>query len=408
MLERSAESIYGENRIFCKGRFITGPDGRSCVISLFMVLVPSVVWQGLVGPFYAVRIHVCIPLIAALFQACSCIFMVATAVSDPGILPRQGDYAQRYDHITKLHRQKEPSRQVDVVIRTVPSKIKYCTTCNIYRPPRATHCGICENCVERFDHHCPWLGNCIGKRNYWLFYIFVISTASTNVIVLFTSALHLGLLCKEFKAAGRPTDESVLAALRQEPVSAALVIYSVCIVWFTFGLLVFHTYLVATNQTTYENIKGTWGDLTNPFNRGIIGNFRNVLCSPVRPRLFNPWTNKMTWPSTSARANLEPLVFTEGMKGDSADRSSLGLQKNEEPLPPYPGDVKNEIDVIISQNNLLQTNSPEKSKRKSRQKTSEVKSKARTQRDARDRSESVDDASKDSDYSANRRRCESL
>ena len=60
--------------------------------------------------------------------------------------------------------------------------------CKLIKTKRSRHCTICGRCVERFDHHCPWVNNCVGDNNHWLFLTFIFLTLTTCFIeVLFIS-----------------------------------------------------------------------------------------------------------------------------------------------------------------------------------------------------------------------------
>lgn len=88
---------------------------------------------------------------------------------------------------------------------------KFCTTCQIFRPPRASHCGLCDNCVDGFDHHCPWVGNCIGSGNYRYFYLFSLFLTLACIFVFVCTILHVVHLAKKGQ------DGSVATAFGNHP-----------------------------------------------------------------------------------------------------------------------------------------------------------------------------------------------
>lgn len=123
--------------------------------------------------------------------------LLLTSGRDPGIIPRSehppqveedGDSSmlpadwQVNQASTSIIR---PTKEV--LVNRVIVRVKYCHTCMLYRPPRCTHCSRCDNCVERFDHHCPWVGQCIGKVQ-----VEVLSFLS--VLILMFHCLQLDLI----------------------------------------------------------------------------------------------------------------------------------------------------------------------------------------------------------------------
>ncbi|KAK6328923.1 hypothetical protein J4Q44_G00009010 [Coregonus suidteri] len=53
--------------------------------------------------------------------------------------------------------------------------VSVCKKCIIPKPARTHHCGNCNTCILKMDHHCPWLNNCVGHFNQRYFFCFCLS-----------------------------------------------------------------------------------------------------------------------------------------------------------------------------------------------------------------------------------------
>lgn len=84
-------------------------------------------------------------------------FMMLSWLMDPGFLKPEKDFI-----FMSLLEQFEPNC--------------LCPDCEVIRTPRSRHCNICKRCVDRFDHHCPWINNCVGVKNHHVFYAFLMFT----------------------------------------------------------------------------------------------------------------------------------------------------------------------------------------------------------------------------------------
>ncbi|XP_053672368.1 palmitoyltransferase ZDHHC8 isoform X1 [Anopheles nili] len=286
------EIFAGRNKFFCDGYLMTAPNSGVFYFTVILITATSGLFFVFDCPFLAQKITPAIPIIGGILFIFTLSALFRTAFSDPGIIPRasqdEAAYIEKQIEVPNSLNSptyRPPPRTKEVFVKGQTVKLKYCFTCKIFRPPRASHCSLCDNCVDRFDHHCPWVGNCVGKRNYRFFYMFIVSLAFLAVFIFSCTTTHIVMLLKE--------DNQFIDVVKRTPSSVIIAIICFCSVWSVIGLAGFHTYLTTSDQTTNEDIKGSFSSkggqqVINPYSQGnICLNCFHILCGPITPSLID-------------------------------------------------------------------------------------------------------------------------
>jgi len=263
--------IYGNSKLWFNLFCISGPKYYHVFFAFILISLPNGVLLFIVIKAHSQISFLYQIIISSFFYIISIIFMILGCCTDPGILPRQGKdfyYATNRPLLRK-------------VINGYKIILSYCYSCSMFRPPRTSHCSVCDNCVERFDHHCLWLGTCIGKRNYRYFFFLLISLSLTGI---FQIAFSIYYVIKQSKKLKHKEKNSLIIVIGY----SFIILYNALFIIFFLGKLVsIHVYLAFKNVTFYEYIKKKLNIYpVNPFKKYTCDVFKRLLWGFPSKSLF--------------------------------------------------------------------------------------------------------------------------
>ncbi|CAN1337529.1 Probable protein S-acyltransferase 4 [Linum perenne] len=233
----------GNNRFFCGGRLIFGPDAASTFLTIFLITAPSVAFcaklynkivnEGVQNPAHCYHV-----LLGGVFlTVLALVFLLLTSSRDPGIVSRNSKPPES-DEISDV---ATPSMEW-VNGRTPNLKL-----------PRSKDVVV--------NSH---------TRNYRFFFMFISTTTILCIYVFVCSWINL-----------LDKDVRIWKAMTHDLLSDFLIVYCFIVVWFVGGLTIFHSYLICTNQSTYENFRYRYDKKENPYNRGIAKNILETFCTKI-------------------------------------------------------------------------------------------------------------------------------
>uniref|UniRef100_A0A3Q2P7E2 Probable palmitoyltransferase ZDHHC14 n=1 Tax=Fundulus heteroclitus TaxID=8078 RepID=A0A3Q2P7E2_FUNHE len=151
------EAFPGRNKFYCDGRIMMAKQTGVFYLTLVLILVTCGLFFTFDCQFLAQELSPIIPVIGGALFLFVLGTLLRTSFSDPGVLPRAtpdeaADLERQIDVANGSTGYRPPPRTKEVVINGQTVKLKYCFTCKIFRPPRASHCSLCDNCVGELWH----------------------------------------------------------------------------------------------------------------------------------------------------------------------------------------------------------------------------------------------------------------
>uniref|UniRef100_A0A914H1Q9 Palmitoyltransferase n=1 Tax=Globodera rostochiensis TaxID=31243 RepID=A0A914H1Q9_GLORO len=218
-----------------------------CIFGWLLFLHSAVPWHMQIAFFFCL---VLIPFLT--YQIC---------LSNPGIF-------------TVAHRER---CQMIIWMTEEPLwKGNFCSTCLIKRPLRSKHCQVCDKCILRFDHHCPWVANCIGEKNHRTFIVYLLVLEFSCLLVFFGCLFYWRDVC------GQISGTNVLFCM---PFVAMLGFFSANYFFFVTALLCIQFYQILVAVTTNERLNAhrysyfqLSDGLKSPFSKGCVGNAQSFWC----------------------------------------------------------------------------------------------------------------------------------
>ncbi|KAH0901949.1 hypothetical protein HID58_041452 [Brassica napus] len=146
--------------------------------------------------------------------------------------------------------------------------VRYCRKCNQYKPPRSHHCSVCGRCILKMDHHCVWVVNCVGAKNYKSFLLFLFYTFLETTVV----AISLFPVFLVFFTDG---DSDVTVSPGSLAATFVAFVLNITFALSVLGFLIMHIMLVIRNTTTIEAYEKHTAP-NSPYNLGRKQNFEQV------------------------------------------------------------------------------------------------------------------------------------
>ncbi|KAL8518045.1 hypothetical protein ACS0TY_009365 [Phlomoides rotata] len=207
------------------------------------------------------------------FLASLCVFSFFVCVlADPGSVP-SGYFPDVENHGT------------DQEIKRTGEHLRKCDKCSVLRPPRAHHCRVCRRCVLKMDHHCAWVNNCVGQRNYKSFLLLVFyATVSCS----YSSVLIICCTIEGWDS---------IASQRLKIFHVGCGLWSVGLSLTLGTLFIWHVYLTSHNMTTieyHEAKRAAWlarksgQNYHHPYD---VGSYKNITL------VLGPDMLKWLWPT---------------------------------------------------------------------------------------------------------------